>query len=146
MKTAAAVAAVLFAAGVFVPASSPAAAASSRIEVTARLMHTSRAVLPPSGRGGDAVSQHWLIRDRYGADIGDLLTDCRWVTAGLRLCVGQASFPLGAIALIGASRTSFLGQLAVVGGTGNYVGADGTMLFRSIGAGAYVLSFVYDTR
>lgn len=143
MKAAAAVAAVILAAIALSP-SSPAAAASSRIEVTARLMHVNRASLPPAGRGGDAISQHWLIRDRYGSDIGDLLVDCRWVTSGLRLCVAQASFPLGSIALLGASRTSFLGQLSVVGGTGHYAGAGGTMMFREVGAGAYVLSFNYD--
>ena len=121
------------------------AAASSRIEVTARLQHTNRAALPPAGRQGDAESQHWLIRDRFGRTIGDLLVDCRWVTNGLRLCVAQASFPLGMVALVGASRTRFLGQLAVVGGAGHYAGAGGTMLFREVGAGAYVLSFDYDT-
>lgn len=147
MKLTAAVAVALLAAVMFATASSPAAgtaASSSRIEVTARLMHANTAQLAPPGRAGDAVSQHWVIRDRYGADIGDLLIDCRWVTSGLRLCVAQASFPLGAIALLGASRTGFLGQLAVVGGTGRYAGAKGTMLFSAIGTGAYVLSFDYD--
>ena len=143
MKAAAAVAAVILAAVTLSP-SSPAAAASSRIEVTGRLVHTNVATLPPVGRAGDAVSQRWLVRDRYGATIGDMLVDCRWVTAGLRLCVGQVAMPLGAIALMGASRTRFLGQLAVVGGTGYYAGAGGTMLFRETGAGAYVLSFNYD--
>ena len=42
------------------------------------------------------------------------------------------------------NATRFIGQLAVVGGTGYYAGAGGTMLFREVGTGAYVLSFDYD--
>lgn len=116
---------------------------AAEIEVTAVTQHTNVAKLPPAGRGGDAVSSRWIVRDRHGATIGDMLTDCRWVTVNLRLCVGQLSLPLGAIAVIGASRTRFIGQLAVVGGTGRYVGANGALLFHEIGAGRYVLSVTY---
>lgn len=118
---------------------------AAQIEVTARAQRTTVAVLPPHGREGDAESSHWIVRDRYGKAIGDMLIDCRWVTSGLRLCVGQLSLPLGAIAVLGASRTRFLGQLAVVGGTGRYVGADGTLLFKATGTGRYVLSINYQT-
>lgn len=121
----------------------PAVAAADRIEVTASVRHVNIARLPPRGRAGDADSALWIVRERGGKAIGDMLMDCRWVTSGLRLCVGQLSLPLGTIAVIGASRTSFLGQLAVVGGTGRYVGADGSMLFTEIGAQRYVLSMTY---
>ena len=121
----------------------PAHANADQIEVTARMQHTNTAVLPPRGRAGNAVSSRLIVRDRFGRAIGDLLTDCRWVTSGLRLCVGQVSLPLGSIAVIGASRTEFLGQLAVVGGTGRYVGAAGALLFNEIGAGRYVISITY---
>jgi hypothetical protein len=118
---------------------------AAQIEVTARAQRTSVVSLPPAGRTGDAESSHLIVRDRYGQAIGDMLIDCRWVTHGLRLCVGQLSLPLGAIAVVGASRTRFLGQLAVVGGTGRYVGADGTLLFKQTGTGRYVLSINYQT-
>jgi hypothetical protein len=120
-----------------------AAASAAQIEITAQLKHRNIAMLPPVGRAGDAESAQWIVRDRFGRVIGDMLIDCRWVTNGLRLCVGQLSLPLGAIAVIGASRTRFVGQLAVVGGTGRYVGADGTLLFNATGTGRYVLSINY---
>jgi hypothetical protein len=121
----------------------PAVASADTIEVTARVNHVNVAFLPPVGRAGNAESSLWVVRERNGNAIGDMLTDCRWVTAGLRLCVGQLSLPLGTIAVIGASRTRFIGQLAVVGGTGRYVGAAGTLMFTATGPGRYVLSVNY---
>lgn len=125
------------------PLAAPAVASADHIDVVARASHSNVARLPPLGRAGDAESFLWLVRDRTGVAIGDMIADCRWVTSGLRLCVGQLSLPLGALAMIGASRTRFLGQLAVVGGTGRYVGADGTLLFTATGTGRYVLSVTY---
>jgi hypothetical protein len=46
--------------------------------------------------------------------------------------------------LIGASRTRLVGQFAVVGGTGRYVGADGTLLFKATGNRRYVISIIYE--
>lgn len=140
MMTTAAVAVLI--AAVLAVGATPASAA--RIEVTAAVQHVNRAALPPAGRAGDAESAQWIVRDRYGKAIGDMLIECRWVTAGLRLCVGQLALPLGAIAVVGASRTRFVGQLAVVGGTGRYVGANGAMLFRATGENRYVLSLNYE--
>ena len=124
-------------------AAANAAPTDERIEVTAKVRQLNKVALPPPGRGGDAESALWIVRDRKGDVIGDMLIDCRWVTTGLRLCVGQLAMPLGALAVIGASRTRFLGQLAVVGGTGRYVGADGTLLFKATSSGRYVLSISY---
>lgn len=121
----------------------PASAGAAQIEVTAQVVATNTAPLPPAGRAGDAISQRWIVRDRHGDVIGDMLIDCRWITAGLRLCIGQLSLPLGVIAVLGASRTRFIGQMAVVGGTGRYVGANGALTFNEIGAGRYVLSITY---
>ncbi len=121
----------------------PAVASADQIEVVAKVAHRSYLQLSPKGRGGDVTTSRWIINDRLGRNVGDMLLDCRWVTASLRLCVGQMSMPLGAIAVIGASRTRFLGQLAVVGGTGEYVGAGGTLLFAATGTGRYVLSVTY---
>ena len=121
----------------------PAVASADTIEVTARVAHANSIELAPKGRAGNATSAQWIVSERNGNAIGDMLIDCRWVTAGLRLCVGQLSLPLGALAVLGASRTRFLGQLAVVGGTGRYVGADGTLLFSATGTGRYVLSVTY---
>lgn len=121
------------------------AADAATIEVTARLQHATTIPLAPAGRAGDAYASHWIVRDRHGRAVGDMLLDCRWVTAGLRLCVGQLSMPLGAIAVLGASRTALLGQFSVVGGTGRYVGADGTMLFNATGRNRFVLSINYET-
>lgn len=120
------------------------AASAARIEVTARLQHANTIPLAPAGRAGDAYASLWIVRDRTGDAIGDMLLDCRWVTAGLRLCVGQVSMPLGAIAVLGASRTALLGQFAVAGGTGRYVGAKGTLLFNATGRNRYVLSINYE--
>jgi hypothetical protein len=116
---------------------------AQQIEVSAIAQHSNTAPLPPKGRAGNATSSHWVVRDRYGRDIGDMLTDCRWVTAGLRLCVGQLSLPRGALAVIGASRTTFLGQFIVAGGTGRYIGANGVLTFNEISAGRYVLAVTY---
>ena len=119
------------------------AAEMERIEITAKVVRRTTVPLPPKGREGDAETARWLVRDRAGDVIGDMLIDCRWVTSGLRLCVGQLAMPLGAIAVVGASRTRFLGALAVVGGTGRYIGADGMLLFKATGTGRYVLSISY---
>ena len=121
-----------------------ATASAATIEVTARLQHRNYAPVSPPGRGGDAESSRWIVYDRHNHTVGDMVFDCRWVTSDLRLCVGQLSMPLGAIAVIGASRTRFLGQLAVVGGTGNYVGANGTLLFNATNNRRYVLSVNYE--
>ena len=65
------------------------------------------------------------------------------MTADLRLCTGQLAMPLGSLAVLGSSRTRFLGQLAVVGGSGRYVGANGTLLFNATNNSRYVLSINY---
>jgi hypothetical protein len=143
MTAAVAVAAI----ATLISAASPAAGATpQRIEVTARVATVHHLAFPPVGRGGDAESALLVVHDRFGSTIGDLAIDCRWVTRNLRLCVAQMSMPLGAIALLGASRTRFIGQFSVVGGTGRYVGAAGTLLFREIGTSAYVLSIDYHRR
>jgi len=123
----------------------PAAAAADTIEVAAHLQNQNVAGLPPKGRSGNAYSAVWIVRDRHARTIGDVLLDCRWVNASLRLCVGQLSMPLGTLALIGASRTSLIGQLAVVGGTGVYAGASGTVLFDAIGLRRYIVTANYHT-
>lgn len=119
-------------------------AAAERIEVVAHVQKAHSVQFAPNGRAGNVDFAQWVIRDRYGRAIGDMLTDCRWVTGSLRLCVGQMTLPRGVIAMLGASRTPFLGQLAVVGGTGLYEGASGTMLFKATGRSRYVLSVTYD--
>lgn len=119
-------------------------ASGARIEVVASTQHMTRIAFFPKGRGGDVAFGRLIIRSRHGRVIGDLLLDCRWVTATLRFCVAQLGLPLGSLALIGASRTRFLGQFAVVGGTGRYKGADGALLFRQIDSGKYVLSVDYE--
>ena len=120
-----------------------ATANSATIEVTARLQHHNYAALSPAGRGGDAESSRWIVYDRHNRSVGDMLFDCRWVTADLRLCTGQLAMPLGSLAVLGSSRTRFLGQLAVVGGTGHYIGANGTLLFNATNNRRYVLSINY---
>jgi hypothetical protein len=124
-------------------ASAPVAAAAT-IDVVANLQHQNTARLAPAGRAGDAYSSYWVIRDRYGQAIGDMLQSCRWVTSGLRLCVGQMTMPRGTIATIGASRTALIGQFAIVGGTGVYHGADGVLLFKAVSSRRYVLQATYD--
>ena len=81
----------------------PAVASADTIEVTARVAHANSIELAPKGRAGNATSAQWIVSERNGNAIGDMLIDCRWVTAGLRLCVGQLSLPLGTIAVLGAS-------------------------------------------
>lgn len=121
-------------------------AQADRIEVVAKLQHQNVARLAPKGRAGDAVSSVWVVRDRHGNAIGETLLDCRWVTQSLRLCFGQATLPLGTIIVGGASRTALLGQFVVVGGTGHYAGAYGSLIFTQIGIGKYVVSVNYQTR
>lgn len=125
-------------------ASPPAVAATGTIEVTGSLRHANTAYLPPAGRGGDAYSSYMVVRDRTGSAVGDLVLACRWVTGNLRLCVGQFTMPLGTIALIGASRTALIGQFAIVGGTGRYDKANGTLLFKAIGVRRYVITANYN--
>lgn len=139
MTTWAAVALITGILGVFA-----ASASAAQIEVVANTHSNTTVALPPAGRAGNAEASQWVIRDRHGRAIGDMLLDCRWITSGLRLCVGQMSLPLGVIAVLGASRTRFVGQMSVVGGTGRYVGAVGTLLFKQIGVTRYVLSVDYE--
>ena len=125
--------------------SSPAAAATNgTIVVVGNLSHENVAHLPPSGRGGDAYSSYWVVRTRTGKAVGDMLLACRWVTGTLRLCVGQFTMPLGTIAVIGASPTGFIGQLAIVGGTGAYHNANGTLLFNAIGSRRFIVTAQYN--
>lgn len=131
---------VVFAAVALI-ASAPADGAT--ISVVAHIQQQHIASLPPNGRAGDADSSYWVVRDRLGRAIGDMLQSCRWVTDGLRLCVGQITMPKGTLATIGASRTSLLGQFAIVGGTGEYEGADGVLLFKAVSDRRYVLQAVY---
>lgn len=121
----------------------PAVASAAQIDATAQVVSAETVAFPPKGRGGDAEFGRWVVRDRLGRSIGDMLIDCRWVVNDLRLCLGQITLPLGAIAVMGASRTRFLGSLAVVGGTGYYIGAAGTLTFKSVGFERYVLSVNY---
>lgn len=116
---------------------------ADQIEVTARAVAVKTTAFPPAGRAGDADYGRWVVRDRFGRSIGDMLLDCRWVVPDLRLCVGQVTLPLGAIAVLGASRTRYLGAFSVVGGTGEYVGAAGTLTFKAVGVGRYVMSVNY---
>jgi hypothetical protein len=124
-------------------ATAPVAAAAT-IDVVANLQHQNTARLAPAGRAGDAYSSYWVISDRFGRPVGDMLQSCRWVTEGLRLCVGQVTMPRGTIATIGASRTAIIGQFAIVGGTGVYHGADGVLLFKAVSSRRYVLQATYD--
>lgn len=113
------------------------------IDVTATIEHQNTARLPPLGRGGDAVSSLWIVRDRYGRAIGETVLDCRWVTASLRLCLGQGNLPFGSIIFAGATRTTILGQFVVIGGTGHYAGASGDLVFKKIGIVKYAISVVF---
>lgn len=123
---------------------SPAAAKKAQtIEVVATIAHANVAHLPPAGRGGDANSSYWIVRDRTAKAVGDMVISCRWVTGNLRLCVGQFTMPLGTIAVIGASRTALIGQFAIVGGTGAYLNSSGTLLFKAIGTKRFVLTASY---
>ena len=136
--------AILIAAMLAAALISPAfAAEKATIEIVAHVNHTNLARLPPAGRAGDADSSYWIVRDRHARAIGDIIMSCRWVTSALRLCVGQATMPLGTLAVIGASRTALIGQFAIVGGTGEYTHATGTVLFKATGARTYVVTADY---
>lgn len=102
------------------------------IEVIA-VAHRMELPAPPVGREGNGEMLRWSIRDRFGRSIGRGLIACRWQLAQARLCTGEISFPLGKLAVIGASQTRSLGEWSVVGGTGRYEGANGAMTFRATG-------------
>ena len=124
-------------------ANSARTASVETIDVTATIQHQNTAHLPPKGRAGDALSSIWVVRDRFGRAIGETILDCRWVTATLRLCLGQANLPLGSIIMAGATRTTILGQFVVIGGTGHYSGANGDLVFKKIGIAKYAVSVVF---
>lgn len=121
-----------------------ASASAATIQVGARLHHANHFAAPPVGRAGDADSSSWILRDRHGRTVGDMLLNCRWITGTVRLCIGQVGLPDGALVMLGASPTRFLGQMAVVGGTGRYIGAAGALTFNAIGSSRYVLLITFD--
>ena len=88
---------------------------------------------PPYGREGNSERLRWSIHDRFGRAIGVGIIGCRWQLNQARLCTGELRFPLGKISVSGVSATRSLGEWAVIGGTGRYLGAGGSMTFRAIG-------------
>jgi len=123
---------LIVAALVWFPSVSSQAQAHATIEVTA-VADRFETAAPPVGRAGDGERLTWRLRDRFGRPIGVGLLNCRWQQAQARLCTGELRFPLGKLAVVGASPTRSLGEWAVVGGTGRYLGANGVMEFRAIG-------------
>jgi hypothetical protein len=99
------------------------------IAVTAR----AEVPAPPLGREGDGERLLWSIRDRFGRSIGVGIIGCRWQKDQARLCTGELRFPLGKISVSGVSQTRSLGEWAVIGGTGRYIGAGGQLTFRATG-------------
>lgn len=126
-----------------VPPSTTCPPTGCEITVHANVVKTNRDPRPPRGLAGDGMSQRLLIHSRKGKVIGDLILDCRWVTSSLRLCVGQLSMPLGVIGVMGASRTSFIAQMLIAGGTGLYARANGTLLFTATNTGGFELTLTY---
>lgn len=117
----------------FPATSSSSAAGGGKIELTA-LPSFSTLARRPAGRAGNVEILRWSLRERHGKTIGDGRFLCRWIRSA-RLCVGELEMPLGKIAVIGSSPTRYLGEWSVVGGTGRYEDAGGTLRFTATGFG-----------
>lgn len=121
-----------------------AAAAESRIEVTATLDRADATARAPAGRRGDVTSSAWTVRDRHARRIGEMLLDCRWVRTTELFCVGEIALPLGTLIVAGSSPNLIQGQYAVTGGTRRYRAAAGEMLFRATSTRRVVLSIALE--
>ena len=108
-------------------------AATGPINVTATLATSATVRLPPSGRRSDVTQQTWRLNDREGTRVGRLLLSCRWIQRRVRFCNGEITMPLGRIQVQGSSPTSFLSEFTVIGGSGVYLGGEGTMRLTAIG-------------
>lgn len=117
---------------VWLPSAGSEARSQATIEVTAQAERFKTAA-PPVGRAGDGERLTWRLNDRFGRPVGIGLLNCRWQLRQARLCTGELRFPLGKLAVVGSSPTRSLGEWAVVGGTGKYLGASGVLEFRAIG-------------
>jgi hypothetical protein len=111
---------------------SKAFSASGPITVTATLTRSSQATVPPRGLKGDTVLQSWRINGRQGATLGRMLLSCKWILERARYCTGQIEMPRGILGVAGSSPSRFAGTYVVTGGTGDYLGAGGSMRFTAV--------------
>jgi hypothetical protein len=112
---------------------------SGPINVTATLESKTNRQLGRAGRISNGSEQSWKITDRRGRPIGKMFLACRWITNTTRLCDGELDLPLGKIAVQGTSNTEFEGEWSVIGGTGQYRGGGGVMLYTAVGLRKHVL-------
>lgn len=92
--------------------------------------HRIETQLPPAGRIGNRDLLSWRIRDRHGRDFGVASLDCNWNRRG-RQCVGVFRLARGSMAVSGAGQTRVFGEFVIVGGTGDYAGAHGSLNYNA---------------
>lgn len=111
----------------------------SIITITGTRTGIERTRLPPAGRRGDLEVGTWRLNDRFGRKIGTGTLICRWVGISRRLCWGELRLPRGRLAVTGSSQTRFVGQFAVVGGTGVYLFQQGVLSFSALSTRKYAI-------
>jgi len=118
-----------FAAGVLVAATA-AGGATGPAQIKITDLETSHRVAHPA-RGGvpgtvETVGQR-LFKPGVGKPIGRSSIVCTWVDDRDRSCLATYVLPRGSIVAAGTLRTRLLYELPVVGGTGLYDNARGTL-------------------
>lgn len=84
------------------------------------------------GVGAREIVQAILFQRGTGHRIGDASLVCTFVTSNQRNCSGTYTLPRGTIVTSGALSTRLLYELAIVGGTGLYDNARGTLTNTAI--------------
>ncbi|HZU20394.1 MAG TPA: hypothetical protein VE982_04160 [Gaiellaceae bacterium] len=101
------------------------------ISVTGRSLVDRRLDEGPRGRGAGDVEITWqaLYNKRVTPRaIGHAQLQCTYLTMTSRSCVGTYFLPRGKLMVAGVFGSPLLYEIAVVGGTGIYTGARGSLL------------------
>lgn len=136
---------LLAVAGLALVLSGSVGAANGPINITAALSHSHSRGLGKPGRVQNSLQEQWLLSDRHGTRIGEMLLACRWVTERQRYCGGVLRLPLGDLTIQGSSPTRLEGLYAVTGGTRFYSGAGGQLGFVLVGLRKLVLYITVTT-
>jgi hypothetical protein len=118
------------------PPSSPAITGPATIRVIVRQIETARVDVGRTGRSpGDMELQTGLAYNTRVTpkSIGQFQLACTFVRGMARVCDGALELPRGDIVVGGSIRHRMLYELAVLGGTGLYDNARGTLTVTRIG-------------
>jgi hypothetical protein len=132
-KFPAALSAALVLAALLATAGGRAATGPAQIRITD--VESSSQIIRPQG-GGVAGTVEIVHQRLYNArvsrrSIGRVLLTCMFADARTRMCTGTYLLPKGQLVVTGTITTRLLYQIAIIGGTGVYESAHGTLTVTS---------------